>query len=40
MPFRYQDPLTGEYRVKRRYMWGLWGLSAGIVIGILITQML
>lgn len=31
--FTYHDPRYGRTRFKRRYVWGFWGLTAGIAIG-------
>lgn len=29
----YHDPSSGERRIKRRYVWLIWGLTSGIAIG-------
>lgn len=31
----YLDPVTGESRFKRRYVWAFWAFVAGILIGLL-----
>lgn len=29
----YVDPITGQRRFKRRYIWAFWSFGTGIVIG-------
>jgi hypothetical protein len=40
MELHYYDPARGEYRLKRRLLWGLWGLAAGLVAGSMASWLL
>lgn len=36
MTLMYFDPLSGRNRLKRRYVWGLYGLVCGLVLGMML----
>jgi len=38
--FTYHDAVTGEQRIKRRYVWAFWGFAVGALVGIMVTEML
>lgn len=40
MVLRYYDATQGEYRLKRRVLWGLWGLAAGLIAGSMASWLL
>ncbi|MGH8455424.1 MAG: hypothetical protein ACRETW_10610 [Stenotrophobium sp.] len=38
MKFTYHDNVTGDTRIKRRYVWAAWAFVAGLVCGIVLTH--
>lgn len=40
MALRYYDPTHGDYRLKRRVLWGLYGFTAGALAGCVAAQLL
>lgn len=37
---RYWDPIAGEYRIKRRYVWGAWGFATGGIAVLILVSLL
>lgn len=38
--FTYYDAVTGEQRIKRRYVWAFWGFALGALLGSTIVEVL
>jgi hypothetical protein len=36
----YYDQILGKERIKRRYVWGAWGFTAGVVTGLVMAYSL
>jgi hypothetical protein len=37
---KYYDATTGTERLKRRYVWGGWGLAIGFFLGFVVGKLL